>query len=108
MVACWTLSSIRTTTAPPRWIIPKMGGFSVSRVPRPRAPFSRRRRPRRPFFHRFRASFMAGHDIDLVAFHVSRQNRFGLAGDDAVTQVLGHPLHVVWIQPQLLGDLGVG
>ena len=51
---------------------------------------------------------MAGHDIDLVAFHVSRQNRFGLAGDDAVTQVLGHPLHVVWIQPQLLGDLGVG
>ena len=29
---------------PPRWIRPRIGGFSFSRVPRPRSPFSRRRR----------------------------------------------------------------
>ena len=41
MVACWT--SIRITTWPPRSIMPKIGGFSFSRVPRPRPPFTPRR-----------------------------------------------------------------
>src|SRR3954467_15751594 len=45
-VACWTLASIRITTWPPRSIMPKIGGFSFSRVPRP--PFSLLRRPSRP------------------------------------------------------------
>src|SRR5215470_9429088 len=49
IVTCWTLSSIRITTSPPRCIIPKIGGFSVASVPRPRLPLSRLRRPRRPF-----------------------------------------------------------
>ena len=49
MVRCWTLGNIRITTRPPRWIMPKTGGFSFSRVPRPRAPLSLRRRPARPF-----------------------------------------------------------
>ena len=44
------VASIRMTTSPPRWIIPKIGGFSLASVPRPGAPFSRRRRPGRPFF----------------------------------------------------------
>src|SRR5262245_16453231 len=39
---------MRMTTSPPRWIIPKIGGFSVARVPRPRFPLKRLRRPRRP------------------------------------------------------------
>jgi len=50
MVACLTFSNIRMTTSPERWIMPKMGGFSFSNVPRPRAPFKRLRRPFRPFF----------------------------------------------------------
>src|SRR4051794_17801629 len=45
-VACWTLASIRITTWPPRSIMPKIGGFSFSKVPRP--PFSLLRRPSRP------------------------------------------------------------
>ena len=46
----WTFASIRITTSPDLWIIPNMGGFSFSSVPRPRSPFKRRRRPSRPFF----------------------------------------------------------
>jgi hypothetical protein len=34
-----TSAIIRITTAPVRWIIPKTGGFSSARVPRPGAPF---------------------------------------------------------------------
>ena len=50
MVTCLTFSSIRITTSPPRCTIPKIGGFSLAKVPRPRSPFKRRRRPGRPFF----------------------------------------------------------
>ena len=49
IVFCWTLASICSTTCPPRWIRPRIGGLSFSSVPRPGAPASRRRRPRRPF-----------------------------------------------------------
>ena len=44
------LDSICTTTSPPRWIIPKMGGFSFANVPRPGLAFKRLERPSRPFF----------------------------------------------------------
>src|SRR5208337_1903286 len=50
IVFCCTFGSIVMTTSPLRCIIPKIGGFSFSSVPRPRSPFSRRRRPGRPFF----------------------------------------------------------
>jgi hypothetical protein len=36
MVTCCTLASIAITTSPPRWIIPKIGGFSFLWVPLPR------------------------------------------------------------------------
>ena len=49
IVFCFTSASIRITTSPVRWIIPKTGGFSFASVPRPGAPFSRRRRPGRRF-----------------------------------------------------------
>ena len=37
IVVCCTFSSIRSTRSPPRAIMPKTGGFSVSSVPRPRS-----------------------------------------------------------------------
>ena len=51
---------------------------------------------------------MPSHHIDLVAFYFSRQDRFGLASDDPLAQLLGHSLRVVRVRPQLPGDLGVG
>jgi hypothetical protein len=30
IVFCWTLASIRSTTSPPRWISPRIGGFSFA------------------------------------------------------------------------------
>src|SRR3954463_11299072 len=50
IVFCLTSGSIRRITWPLRWIKPRIGGFSISSVPRPRAPLSRRRRPARSFF----------------------------------------------------------
>lgn len=52
--------------------------------------------------------FMTGHHVDLVTFYFPRQDRFGLAGDDPVPQLFGHSLHIVRVQPQLLGNLGSG
>jgi hypothetical protein len=49
LVTCWTVARSRSTTAPPRGIIPKLGGVSVSSAPRPCLPLSRRRRPWRPW-----------------------------------------------------------
>jgi len=66
IVRCLTSDNILMTTWPPRWIIPRTGGFSFSSVPRPSSPFSRRR-PGRLFFHRFGMAFVPGHNIDLVA-----------------------------------------
>lgn len=37
----YKFSSIRITTSPPRSIMPKIGGFSFSSVPRPRTPLRR-------------------------------------------------------------------
>ena len=48
MVARRTSESIWITICPPRWISPKIGGFSLSSVPRPRSPLRRLRRPGRP------------------------------------------------------------
>src|SRR3954447_494451 len=60
IVFCFTLGSIRRTTCPSRWIKPKIGGFSFSSVPRPQAPFRRRRRPARPFFLRRQSQLLEG------------------------------------------------
>ena len=51
--------------------------------------------------------FVTGHDVDFVALHFPDQDRFGLAGDDPVPQLLGHALNVIRVQPQLLGNLGI-
>ena len=57
--------------------------------------------------HRFRLSLVAGDDVNLVAFHLPRQDRFGLAQHDPIPQLLGHPLRIAGVQPQFLGDLSV-
>ena len=51
--------------------------------------------------------FVTGHDVDFVALHVPDPDRFGLAGDDPVPQLLGHALNVIRVQPQRLGNLGI-
>ena len=50
---------------------------------------------------------MTGHYIHLVAFPLSRQERFGLAGDDPFPERFCHPLYIVQIQAQLVGNLGI-
>src|SRR5512144_1047478 len=108
IVVCWTLSSLRMTTSPPRWSIPRIGGCSFSKVPRPGAPLSRRRRPLRPFFNRLGLPLMAGHDIHLVALDLPGQAWLGLCSHHPGAQVLRHLLNVARAQAQLLGDLPVG
>ena len=63
--------------------------------------------PGRLFFHRVRTPFMPSHHLDLVAFYFPGQDQFGWAGDNLLAQWLGHLLHVVRIQSQLLRDLGI-
>jgi hypothetical protein len=50
---------------------------------------------------------MTGHHGHLVAFHLCRQERFGLAGDDPFPERFCHPLYIVQIQSRLLGNLGI-
>src|SRR5512142_2103749 len=108
MVLCWTFSNRRMTTSPPRWSIPRMGGFSFCKVPRPRAPRRRRRRPLRPFFDCLGLPLMASHDVHLVTLHLPGQAWLRLSGHHSGAQLLSHLLNVVRVQAQLLGDLPVG
>jgi hypothetical protein len=52
--------------------------------------------------------FVTRDPIPLVAFHVTRQDRFGWAGGDSFSQWFRHPLYIVRVQPQFLGNLRVG
>src|SRR5271166_5245366 len=105
IVTCLTSSSIRITTSPPRCNIPKIGGFSLASVPRPRSPFRRRRRPGRPFFYRLGMTLMSRHDIDFVAFDLSGQCRRRPAVDDPLTQLLDHCPDDILVQVEFLGNL---
>src|SRR5262245_61692521 len=105
IVFCLTSASIRMTTSPVRWIIPKSGGFSLTNVPRPGAPFSRLRRPGRPFSHGLRLALVPGHDVDLVAFDIAAERDRRPPLHDPHTKLGGHDLSVIGVDPQLLGDL---
>src|SRR5215213_6204001 len=85
--------------------MPKIGGFSFSRVPRPGAPFNRRRRPSRPFFYGLGMALMSRYDIDFVTFDLAREGHGGPAIDDPLTQLLDHRPDVILVQVQFLGDL---
>lgn len=110
-MVCRTFSSMRITTAPPRWTMPRIGGFSLPSVPRPRAPAPLSGTGAglsAPYFHRCRMPLVTGHDVHFITFHFSRQDRFRLAADDPAPELFGHPLDVIWVHAQLLGDLRVG
>src|SRR4051794_5424097 len=98
---------MRVTTRPPRWIIPKTGGFSSASVPRLGAPFSRRRRPGRPFLQRPRGGPCARHDVNLIALDLAAERHFELASDDPLAKLGRHYPGVVRIDPQFLSDLFV-
>ena len=49
--------------------------------------------------------FVAGHNVRFITFHFSRQDRFRLAADDPVSELFGHPLDVIGVHAQRLGNL---
>jgi hypothetical protein len=97
MVACWT--SIRITTS--RSIMPKIGGFSFSKVPR--LPFNLLRRPFGP--HRLGIALVPGDDVELVELDVAAQDHLGCLRHDAVAQ--HHGLNVALAQTEFVRDLTV-
>ena len=124
IVACCTLANMRSTTWPPRWIRPRIGGLSFSNVPRPPLPFQRLRhwnlgqlRPARlpacgtvraaSFGHFFRLAFVPGHDVNLVDLHLALQFYRRHFGDQAAAQLLCHGLHIRDGQAQLTRNLPV-
>src|SRR3954453_21734996 len=88
MVACWT--SIRITTWPPRSIMPKIGGLSFSRVPRPRLPLQSVA-PALPSLgpHRLGIALVSGDNVELVELDVAAQDDVRRLRHDAVAQHLG-------------------
>lgn len=108
MVIFRTFGNIRRTTLPPRWIMPRIGCFSFSSVPRPRAPLSRFRCPSGLFLNRGGIALVASHDIDSVDLDLAVEDDLGEFRDQSLTQVAVHRLNVVLIQSQLFpGDLPV-
>src|ERR671914_579916 len=69
IVVCCTLATICRTTGPPRWIRPRMGGLSFSRVPRPACVDVRAA----PFGHGRGLALVAGHHVNLVDLHLTLQ-----------------------------------
>jgi hypothetical protein len=100
-----TSASIGLTSSPVRWIIPKICGFSLASVPRPRFPFRRRRRPSLLFFHGRWIALMSRHHIDFVALDLAFEHHNGTAIDDPLTEFLDHHLNVVAVHVEFLGDL---
>jgi len=101
------LASIFTATSPPRWMIPRTGGFSFSSVPRPRAAFSLLRRPARRFFDGGGVSLVARVDVDLVDLDLARQHDGRGLGREPLAQMRRHLLNVALVQAQFVGDLPV-
>src|SRR5258707_3381836 len=97
MVCCWPMSSSLITTSPPRWIMPKMGGFSFWSVPRPGAPLSTASGcplcPATPY---------------TSSHSTSPLNCTGFFHHHTLPQLRGHVLHDIFIQVQFGGDLLVG
>ena len=107
IVTCFTFSSSRITTCPPRWIIPKTGGFSFSLVPRPRAPLNRFLRPLRSFFYCVRMSFVPRYNIDFITFYLSFKRYRWPFFLYSFTQLLSHFLNIILVQIQFQGNLPV-
>ncbi len=50
-------------------------------------------------------ALVAGHDVHLVALDFARELRIGLSPDDTLLQQGRHPLDVVRVEVEFLGDL---
>jgi len=98
IVTCLAFSSIRITTMPERSIIPKTGGFSFARVPRPASPLQPSPAGRPPFFSPPRDGLMSGHHIDFVTFDLAAEDLGRLALDDPFAELSGHLLGVVGVE----------
>ena len=84
-----------------------MGGFSFSRVPRPRAPLSLFRRPDRLFFHLFWMAFMARNYVDFVAFHLAAEGHIRTFLMYGLPELLSHFLNIADIQVEFLSNLAI-
>ena len=51
---------------------------------------------------------MTGHKIDFIALDFTLKRSGLLLGDEALPQVRGHVLRIIFIQSQFLGNLPVG
>jgi len=85
-------------TWPPRWIMPKIGGFSFASVPRPRAPLRRLRRPLRRFFYAGWLPFVPRNDVNFIALDNTLETRCRLVFDNAVSELKGHRLHLIFVE----------
>src|SRR3954471_10699043 len=125
IVVCCTLASMDSATWPPRWIRPRIGGLSFSRVPRPGAPASLRRRPSRPFWPRPQAGpcgrarrkphrppppppagllelWPRGHSADVPSSPARRTAQAQFQGDLSVREVQAHEGEAQHPHPQRL------
>ena len=82
IVFCLTSASIRMTTSPVRWIMPKTGGFSFASVPRPEPPSDGVAGPVALFPDGLRMALVTGHHVDLVALDLAAELRLGLPLND--------------------------
>nr|WP_245536707.1 hypothetical protein [Thiothrix nivea] len=74
IVVCFTFASIRITTSPERWIMPKMGGLSFSSVPTPRRTFQGAAATFTPSIRDgFGVSLVSSLDINLIKFNIPKQ-----------------------------------
>ena len=51
---------------------------------------------------------MTGYNIDFITLHFALKSDRFLLVDNALSQLGGHLLHIVFIQPQFLGNLLIG
>lgn len=93
------------STCPPRWSIPKTGGFSVCSVPRPGAPFRRLRRPSRPFFNRRWVTLVSCHDVDLITFDDALKLHGRLLLDDSLPELTRHHMNIIFVELQFSRNL---
>jgi len=78
--------------------MPKIGGFSLASVPRPRAPLRRLRRPFRRFFYCRGVSFVTRNDVNLITLGSVFEKRHWFAFDDTFPELKGHRLHIIFVQ----------
>src|SRR3954451_8806122 len=92
IVFCCTLVSMRSTTCPPRWIRPRIGGLSFSSVPRPGPALlpAGGTAQGAPFRDRGRSALVPGRDVDLVDLPHAFQCCCRDPGRQPVAQLLGH------------------